>query len=762
MRLIELISVFIALVAVAGVTSWGQQAASSPQEDLARLRRLAPNPAFTQWLARTGELPPDFGRLPTQPYPPDPLLIERDGQVRAVTAGEWPVRREELRRLLEQWLLGHAPPPPGNVRGTIESKSKDDQGREVWQVMLEFGPDHAAKLRCWYYPPRSPGRHPVYMSDNRGYAMWGRLPADEVDFGICIYNATDPVYVPERKDQSEDYDRLFGNYDWSAFRRRGWSASRALDWLITLDSVDPNRVYIGGNSRSAKQAMVAAAFDDRFAGVVASSPGSGGSLFYRYCDGYYYGESVELLTGQFPDWVSPKVRFFAGRENKLPVDSPALYYLIAPRPLLMRTAWHDWVENTWAVERTYESALSVYRMLGAPGNLALRYGPGQHSPDQQTIRDFGEFLMLISGRKHRGLTPADLFPYRPFHVWDYETWARANAHKFNVASMPDRRNAPLLPRDEARKQLAWLLGDGPAYEPMPADFTRGESDEESTLLNRGSPAAPLRIKLTFGQNINASIYYPPGQPAGAGGNNRLPAVIFLAPLATSSGYVGSYRSGALPFIEFSRAGYATFCFDPIATADRQEERRGFYYRYPDWSLMGKMVLDARHAIDAAARAPDIDPQRIYLFGYGMGGMVATMTAAVDDRIAGAISVAGFTPMRTDTDSAGTGGIRRYSHLYGWMPRVGLFIGNESRLPVDFDDLLAATAPRPMLIVAPTGDWRATHGDIVTAVNRAAIAYQAAGAPGRLTLHSPDDWNRLTDGMLATVIQWLNQQSGATP
>jgi hypothetical protein len=38
----------------------------------------------------------------------------------------------------------------------------------------------------------------------------------------------------------------------------------------------------------------------------------------------------------------------------------------------------------------------------------------------------------------------------------------------------------------------------------------------------------------------------------------------------------------------------------------------------------------------------------------MGGMVATLTAAVDERVSGVVSVAGFTPFRTDTDAAGTG------------------------------------------------------------------------------------------------------------
>src|SRR6185503_17848024 len=110
---------------------------------------------------------------------------------------------------------------------------------------------------CWFYPAKIKGKRPVYICDNRRYIEFGADAHDENGFALCIYNATDPAYVPEKKDQSADYADLFGpEYDWSAFRRRGWSASRAVDWLCTLtDHVDPTKIYIGGHSRSAKQAI---------------------------------------------------------------------------------------------------------------------------------------------------------------------------------------------------------------------------------------------------------------------------------------------------------------------------------------------------------------------------------------------------------------------------------------------------------------------------------------------------------------------------
>ena len=86
---------------------------------LQRLRRLLPSsPPFEQWLAETGELPPDFDTLPSVYEPQDPLVFA-DG--RAVTRETWPQRRRELLDLTEDWLLGHAPPAEvaANLRAVI-------------------------------------------------------------------------------------------------------------------------------------------------------------------------------------------------------------------------------------------------------------------------------------------------------------------------------------------------------------------------------------------------------------------------------------------------------------------------------------------------------------------------------------------------------------------------------------------------------------------------------------------------------------------
>lgn len=704
---------------------------ASAAEVARQLPRLEP---FERWVRLSGALPPAFESLAARPGLEDPLI---DGRGRKVTRATWAARRADIAARVETWLLGKAPPPPGNVEGKVVEK-RDDGELELWRVELTFGPGRAALLRCALrLPKRRAGRVPVFMTDNARYFSWAQ---DAVARGFAYLNcdARDHAYGP---DDSAAYADLFGPYDWSAFRRRGWSFSRAVDWLVTQDFVDAKRIFIGGHSRSAKQAMAAAAFDERIAGVVASSPGSGGSVAYRLVDETVFGESIEILTRVFPDWVHRGVRYFAGREHLLPADSHLIYALLAPRPVLMSTATEDWVENTFAVEKTYEAVRPLFAMLGKPDNLALRYRAGHHGTDPETHAAYSRFLLAAAGIEPQ--TPAALFPYQPFHVWDPAAWREAEA-RAGAAARPPAQAAPLLDR------IAWILGEGPPFESRPVVFGQGESEELAKALVRPTIKA-TRETFIFGDGVAGTIFWPAG--AARGPDARLPCVVWLSPQHTSTGFLAPYYlSGPPPVQAFVDAGFAVLSFDPVGTGGRQAERRGFFAAHPRWSLVGKMVRDARHALDAAAASPRIDPARIYYVGYALGGTIATLAAAQDTRAAGVAVLAGVAPWRAG--DRGNGGVARWSTDTGWLPRLANFVGKEAAAPVDAGELLAAVAPRPLLVVAPRDDRHAALADVERAVVDAQAAYARAGAPAALRFATFDDWNRLTGPMLRATVEWL--------
>ena len=239
-------------------------------------------------------------------------------------------------------------------------------------------------------------------------------------------------------------------------------------------------------------------------------------------------------------------------------------------------------------------------------------------------------------------------------------------------------------------------------------------------------------------------------------------MIWLHGYSYPLGYMWVYRSDPHPILALVNAGYAVLAFDQAGFGSRMGEFAAFYKRHPHWSLMGRMVEDTTRAVDALSADPAIDPARISVFGYTIGGTVGLYAAALDSRIKSVVSISGFTPMRTDTADRGAGGLARYSEERALLPRLGFFIGNESRLPYDFDDLMASIAPRSVLVVEPTMDRATTPDDVRRAVARARPAYNLYSAADKLTLYEPVDYTRLTTATQDWAVRWMNQIHAPSP
>jgi len=170
-----------------------------------------------------------------------------------------------------------------------------------------------------------------------------------------------------------------------------------------------------------------------------------------------------------------------------------------------------------------------------------------------------------------------------------------------------------------------------------------------------------------------------------------------------------------------------------------------------------MVCDTRGVIDALCDLDYIDHSRINMIGYALGGKVGLVTAALDERVNAVASVCGFDPLQHTAPGDGTEGVRHYSHLHGLLPRLGFFAGEESRLPFDYDRVLALVAPRPALIVAPTLD-RYVHVEAArNEVEQARKVYQLLGRNEALRLETPLDFNRFMVDRQDQVVNWIALQ-----
>jgi hypothetical protein len=194
--------------------------------------------------------------------------------------------------------------------------------------------------------------------------------------------------------------------DWGALSAWGWGASRLLDYFETDKSVDAKRVGVQGHSRSGKAALVAMAFDERFAIGYISSSGQGGAKLNRR----KYGETIENVANSFYHWMAGNYLKYTARWDTMPVDSHELIALCAPRPVFLSAGNNPGpvnpdgtvpVNDAWVdAKGSFLAAVGagpVYRLLGRKdlgttefppidtaiidGDLGFRQHTGGHTPE---------------------------------------------------------------------------------------------------------------------------------------------------------------------------------------------------------------------------------------------------------------------------------------------------------------------------------------------------------------------------------------------
>jgi hypothetical protein len=443
-------------------------------------------------------------------------------------------------------------------------------------------------------------------------------------------------------------------------------------------------------------------------------------------------------------------------------------------------------DNVYANEMSIREAATVYELLGAPANLTLLHRPGDHH-GYNSITNYFDWLDERLARPH---VDPDAPPVAPMVYltpagFDWARWQRrANA---STADAPPAA-APLATRvawllDTTAPQLPAAAGIPDSYneEAAPGTFARVLLSHEGAPINGSKAHANISsVPFSFGAYVSADAYFDRGaiERAAWPGGGLPPVVIWLHGYGYNRGYdTQGNNTGA--FLDLAAAGFVVIAYDQIGFGIRLAEGgAAFYRRYPRGaSLLGKMVTDVSALVDAlycfgprgradggrcfwagsysgsaraAAAVPALDDRKVLVAGYALGGTVALYAGALDARVTGVASVAGFTPMRTDSADRGTGGLARLASMHALAPRLGLYVGDEASVPFDYGELLAAIAPRPTLLYTPKRDRDATFADVAVCVDEVRPAW---GASGALRNPRPDDYSRLSPEAAAALVEW---------
>ena len=142
-----------------------------------------------------------------------------------------------------------------------------------------------------------------------------------------------------------------------------WAASAVMDYAMTLEELDHDRISVAGHSRLGKTALLAGALDDRFYCAFSNDSGCSGAAISREKQ----GETIAIINERFPFWFCKKYRTYCNREQDMPFDQHFLIAANAAHRVYVASA----VEDTWACpENEYLACVAAseyYRACGWKG-----------------------------------------------------------------------------------------------------------------------------------------------------------------------------------------------------------------------------------------------------------------------------------------------------------------------------------------------------------------------------------------------------------
>ncbi len=236
-----------------------------------------------------------------------------------------------------------------------------------------------------YRPKNASGKLPAVLCPH-GHWSYGRLentpinsgPARAIGFARQGYVAF--IYDMVGYNDSSTITHKFANHNvtgrealWGVnlLGLQLWNSIRAVDFLLGLPEVDPQRIACTGESGGGTQTFLLMAVDER---IKVASPVNMVSF---------------LMQGGSLCENAPNLR--------IDTNNVELAALMAPRPMLLVSATGDWTKNTLKDE--YPAIRNIYRLLDAENKLAAIQVDAPHNYNQQSREAvYGWFAHWMSGR----------------------------------------------------------------------------------------------------------------------------------------------------------------------------------------------------------------------------------------------------------------------------------------------------------------------------------------------------------------------------
>lgn len=307
-------------------------------------------------------------------------------------------------------------------------------------------------------------------------------------------------------------------------------------------------------------------------------------------------------------------------------------------------------------------------------------------------------------------------------------------------------------RARVRERVEFSIGHPrEGFEPGEPKWEEVERFEKYDLTH-----VRIRYQVIDDEWNNGILVLPPdGEPA-----KPAPAILAIHGTNGTRGKLGSLDLENTPRraygIELAQRGHVCLAVDQygfgesVPDVDIRSYGPPFQERYPDWSLDGRRFLEHSRALDVLERLPYVDGKALGAMGNSLGGRAVVYLAALDERVAAAVSSTGISPNVSNV-------FRSITRDMNLSPRLSEAIMKTGRPPWDYQDLLSLIAPRALLALEPFNDnCNPDVGPTLRCLYLAASAWVRSGAADKLAFYTHGDGHDTIDDVREMAYRWLDR------
>ena len=338
---------------------------------------------------------------------------------RISNANEWNRKRTEIKKRLETFL-GRPPLSKAPRITKISETERDDHIVRRFAFESESGEYVSSILLI---PKNAKGRTPLVICPHQTTQAGKNEPAGfagdpRLQTALHLVKRGFVTFTYDALCFGERHDAASGHYGdaipfyrkhprWSLLGKMVWDLSRAIDYLETLDFIDPKRIASIGHSHGGYTTLFSMAFDER---IKAGVSNCGFDTFRIDGNTWRWSRATALipLLGFYNSNPRINMDLYRAVPDSAVIDVPfemhEVLALIAPRPLFLSTSDEDFVfpNGGWSARRAIEKLSPVYELHGARQELSSHFFSGGHSFPEEASRKAYAWLENQLDHRARG------------------------------------------------------------------------------------------------------------------------------------------------------------------------------------------------------------------------------------------------------------------------------------------------------------------------------------------------------------------------